>query len=216
MKRPTHRKLLVIIGTIAAFVSATSGQPAPPGNKPDVTLGSTPDTVVWGYISSAKAATQTIPIVFTANGDPVRGGLVASLHRPGGNATGITIFGGAAVTKRLQLLHELTPNAGTIAYLINPNHPSNEAERLQAQSAARALGKKMPVLSAGNEGQIDTTFSAMVQQKIDALLVASDAFFFWAAQSACFAGSTPSDTRDLLFTRIRRGWWFDDLRQQPA
>jgi putative ABC transport system substrate-binding protein len=127
----------------------------------------------------AKAATQTIPIVFTANGDPVRGGLVASLNRPGGNATGITIFGGAAVTKRLQLLHELTPNAGTIAYLINPNHPSNEAEMLEAQTAARSLGKKMPVLSAGNDSEIDSAFSAMVQQQVNALLVASDAFFFW-------------------------------------
>ena len=90
-----------------AVLAATGGEPSP---------------------QAAKTATQTIPIVFTANGDPVREGLVASLNRPGGNVTGITIFGAATVTKRVQLLHELVPQGAAIAYLMNPNNPNADAE----------------------------------------------------------------------------------------
>ena len=132
-----HRKVAVIV--------ATGGEPTP---------------------QVAKAATQTIPIVFTANGDPVRDGLVASLNRPGGNATGITIFGGAAVSKRLQLIRELIPKAVTIAYLMNPNNPNGEFEMSAAQTAAHLLGQQMPVLNASNEREIDTAFAAIVQQQL--------------------------------------------------
>jgi putative tryptophan/tyrosine transport system substrate-binding protein len=139
-----------------AVLAATGGEPSP---------------------QLAMAATQTIPIVFTANGDPVSGGLVASLNRPGGNATGITIFGADAVTKRLQLLHELMPKAAAIAYLMNPTHPTGEVEMRAAQAAAQSLGLQMHVFSASNEGELEAAFATMVQQRRDALLVASDVFF---------------------------------------
>jgi ABC-type uncharacterized transport system substrate-binding protein len=141
-----------------AVIAATGGDPSP---------------------QIAKAATQTIPIVFTANSDPVREGLVANLNRPGGNLTGITIFGPAAVTKRMQLMHELMPKAATIAYLMNPNNPNAEMEMKTAQNAARSLGQAMTVLSASNESELDTAFAVMAQQRADALVVASDTFFVW-------------------------------------
>jgi putative tryptophan/tyrosine transport system substrate-binding protein len=140
-----------------AVIAATGGEPSP---------------------QSAKAATKTIPIVFTANGDPVGQGLVASLNRPGANITGITLFGTAAASKRVQLIHDLIPQAATIAYLMNPNHPSGELEMSDAQTAARSLGMEMPVLSASNESEIDTAFATMVQQQTGALVVASDGFFY--------------------------------------
>jgi putative tryptophan/tyrosine transport system substrate-binding protein len=140
-----------------AVIAATGGEPSP---------------------QSAKAATQTIPIVFTANGDPVGEGLVASLNRPGGNVTGFTVFGSAAVTKRVQLMHELIPKAATIAYLMNPNHPSGEIEMRAAQTAAHSLGKEMLVLRASSEREFDPAFAAMAQQQVGALLVASDPFFY--------------------------------------
>jgi putative tryptophan/tyrosine transport system substrate-binding protein len=104
-----------------AVIAAAGGEPSP---------------------QAAKAATQTIPIVFTAAGDPVADGLVASLNRPGGNATGITIFGGGVVTKRLQLLREIVPKAGTTAYLMNPSNPNAEIEMRAAQAAAACLGQQ--------------------------------------------------------------------------
>ena len=140
-----------------AVIAATGGEPSP---------------------QSAKAATQTIPIVFTANGDPITEGLVASLRRPGGNVTGITIFGQEAVTKRVQLMHELIPQAATIAYLMNPNHPSGEIEMRAAQTATRSLGKEMFVLRASNERELDAAFTTMAQQQTGALVVASDPFFY--------------------------------------
>jgi putative ABC transport system substrate-binding protein len=126
---------------------------------------------------AAKAATQTIPIVFAVNGDPVRDGLVASLNRPGGNATGITIFGPDAVTKRLQFLHELVPQAATIIYVMNQNNPKRDVEMSAAQSAARSLGKDMLVLNAGSERELDAVFATVDQRGAGALLFASDPFF---------------------------------------
>ena len=124
----------------------------------------------------AKAQTQTIPIVFAANGDPVREGLVATLNRPGGNVTGITIFGAAAVTKRLQLLHELVrPTA--ITYLMNQSNPNGDTEMNAAQMAARSIGQEMIVLRASSERELDTAFATTAQQRGGALLVASDLFF---------------------------------------
>lgn len=124
----------------------------------------------------AKAQTQTIPIVFAANGDPVKEGLVENLNQPGGNVTGITIFGAAAVTKRLQLLHELARPAA-ITYLMNPSNPNSETEMNAAQMAARSIGQELTVLRASSERELDNAFAAAAQQRGGALLVASDLFF---------------------------------------
>src|SRR5215471_12615582 len=138
-----------------AVIAATGGEPSP---------------------QVAKAATQTIPIVFMANGDPVAAGLVAGLNRPGGNLTGVTIFGMMAVGKRLELLRQLMPKAGTIAYLMNPNNPNWELGNVQA--AARSLGQQILVLNADGDREIDTAFATIAQQQAAALLVASDPLFF--------------------------------------
>jgi putative ABC transport system substrate-binding protein len=126
----------------------------------------------------AKAATQTIPIVFGMNGDPVMEGLVASLNRPGGNATGVTIFGPAAVTKRVQLLHDLVPQATVIGFLMNPNNPNSDIEMKATQAAATILGSQVVGFVASGEGELDGVFASMVRQRIGALLVASDPFLF--------------------------------------
>jgi putative ABC transport system substrate-binding protein len=133
-----------------------------------------------GYPSPqiAKTATQTIPIVFASNVDPVRGGVVNSLSRPGGNATGVTIFGDAAVTKRLRLLHDLVPQAAVIAFLRNPNNPYSNIEMGAAQAAATSLGRQIVVLGASNESELDAAFASVMQKGIGAILGASDPFFF--------------------------------------
>ena len=135
----------------------------------------------------AMAATQTIPIVFTANGDPVRNGLVASLNRPGGNVTGITIFGAPVVTKRLQLLRELVRSS--ITYLMNPNNPNGTAEMATVETAAASLGNEILVLRASSEGELDVAFATMAQQQRDALLVAADTYFLAVSSFASLAAS---------------------------
>jgi putative ABC transport system substrate-binding protein len=111
-------------------------------------------------------------------GDPVREGLVDSLNRPGSNATGVTIFGPAAVTKRLQLLHDLVPKDAVIAFLMNPNNPNGSIEMAAAQTAATSLGRKIVVFDASGESELDAAFTRMVQQRIGTLLGASDPFLF--------------------------------------
>jgi putative ABC transport system substrate-binding protein len=98
----------------------------------------------------AKSATATIPIVFTSGIDPIETGLVASLNRPGGNVTGVSFLAGVLEAKRLELLHEVVPNVGVIALLVNPNTPRAEAQLRDAQEAAARLGIRLIVLNASN------------------------------------------------------------------
>jgi putative tryptophan/tyrosine transport system substrate-binding protein len=126
---------------------------------------------------AAKAATSTIPVVFTTGDDPVKAGLVASLSRPGGNATGVSVFTARLGAKRLALLHELVPAATTIAILLNPKNPDSEEEARDVVEAARALGVQILVLHAGSENEIDAAFTKMVEQRIGALMLGSDTFF---------------------------------------
>ena len=127
---------------------------------------------------AAKAATATIPILFSTGGDPVKLGLVTSFNRPGGNATGVSLFNVDLVAKQIELLRELIPQAAAISVLINPENPNAEMERRQAQAAARALGVKVHILSATKENEFDSAFVTLVQQRPSALLVSFDAFFF--------------------------------------
>jgi len=126
----------------------------------------------------AMAATSTIPIVFTSNDDPVKRGLVASINRPGGNVTGVSWFAAELGPKRLGLLHELIPNATIVAFLSNPNNPESARQPAELQEAARAIGLQLVVLTATTPGGIDAAFTAMVQNRVGALLVGSDPFFF--------------------------------------
>jgi putative ABC transport system substrate-binding protein len=129
-----------------------------------------------GTALEAKAATSTIPIVFVEQSDPVSMGLVATLGRPGGNATGITTFAVELDAKRLELLHELVPKASLIALLVNPDRATAEAQTKKAQEAARSFGLQLQVLSVRTEQEIDAAFAKLVQLRAGALLVSSDLF----------------------------------------
>jgi putative tryptophan/tyrosine transport system substrate-binding protein len=126
---------------------------------------------------AATAATETIPVVFVVGTDPVTAGLVASLNRPGGNLTGVSILNVEVTPKRLELLHELAPSATTVALLVNPTNPHAVPETREAQVAAHTLGVRLHVLNASNEKEIDRAFTALVEQRIGALLVGGDPVF---------------------------------------
>jgi putative tryptophan/tyrosine transport system substrate-binding protein len=127
---------------------------------------------------AAKAATATIPIVFGIFDDPVRLGLVASLARPGGNATGVNFFNVELAAKRLELLHELVPAATRVAVLINPADASNAESQLSALNAAAAtLALRLQVLKASSSDEIDAAFAQLARERPDALFVGSGAFF---------------------------------------
>ena len=127
---------------------------------------------------AAKAATTTIPIVFGVGADPVKMGLVASLARPGGNATGINFFLADVAAKRLGLLHNLVPKAVRIAVLVDPTNTSTaEATLRDIPEAARALGLQIQVLNASTSREIEAAFATLVRDRADALFVAPDGFF---------------------------------------
>jgi putative ABC transport system substrate-binding protein len=127
---------------------------------------------------AAKAATSTIPIIFAVGDDPVKLGLVASLARPGGNATGTNFFNAELVAKRLGLLHELVPKAVRIAVLVNPANASIAETTLRdVQEAARVIRLQIQVLNATTVGEIDAAFATLARERPDALFVASDTFF---------------------------------------
>jgi putative ABC transport system substrate-binding protein len=126
---------------------------------------------------AAKAATTTIPIVFSAGGDPVRSGLVASLNQPSGNITGVYHFATGLEAKRLGLLHEMLPKATPIAVLINPNFADAENQLRDVQEAAARLGVQLVVVRANAESDFNAAFSIVVQQRSGALLVGASPFF---------------------------------------
>jgi putative ABC transport system substrate-binding protein len=126
---------------------------------------------------AAKRATSTIPIAFIIGGDPVGLGLAASYNQPGGNATGINILTAGLEPKRLGILHQLVPQAETIAVLLNPNFPPYERQLRDVQEGARAIGLKIHVLRAATDREIDAAFETVVQEHIAAIMVAADPFF---------------------------------------
>jgi ABC-type uncharacterized transport system substrate-binding protein len=127
---------------------------------------------------AAKAATTTIPIVFSTGADPVQGGLVASLNRPGGNVTGISYMNVELSAKRLGLLHELLPGAASFGVLIDPANSSAQFILTDLQSAASAIGRHIEALSAGTNRDIDTAFASLAPMRLDGLLISPMPLFY--------------------------------------
>jgi putative tryptophan/tyrosine transport system substrate-binding protein len=125
----------------------------------------------------AKTATSTIPIVFTAGGDPVQLGLVASLNRPGSNVTGVTQLTVELAPKRVELAHELVPTATVIGLLVNPRNPTAEAVTKASQTAAATLGLQLDVLQTSTEAEVDDAFATFLQKRAGALVIEGDSFF---------------------------------------
>jgi putative ABC transport system substrate-binding protein len=137
-----------------------------------VVIGSTPGAL------ALKAATQTIPIVFSVGPDPVATGLVASLNHPGGNLTGVTVSNVQVIAKRLELLHEFVPAAPLIALLVNPtNAAATEAELKETQSAAQALGLRLMVVTASKPNEIETAVASVLAERAGALVISGETFF---------------------------------------
>ena len=152
-------------------------------------------------VFAVKAATATIPIVFIIGSDPVEVGFVASLNRPGGNVTGVSLFTSLLVAKRLELLRELVPAATIIAFLVNPDNSNARPDTAVMQAAAARLGQKLIVLSARAEQDIDLAFASLGQQQATALVVNTDAFFLTqrnqlASLEARYAIPTIHDLRE--------------------
>jgi putative ABC transport system substrate-binding protein len=138
-------------------------------------------------VVAAKAQTATIPIVFFVGEDPIKEGLVESLNRPGGNVTGFTNFQNQLFGKQLGLLSEIVPKATVFGLLVNPNNPNAEPDTKDAQVAADTLGRELRVLTARTEGELETAFATMVQQRIGGLLVGVDGFGVRAEQLVALA-----------------------------
>jgi len=141
-------------------------------------------------IRAAKAATATIPIVFVIGGDPVMFGLVASLNRPGGNITGVTLVGAEIVAKRLGFLLELIPSAAAIGVLANPKNPIAKPQVAELETGTKSLGREIDVLNASSETEIERAFATLDQQRVQALVVTADPFF--------------DDRRDLIIALAAR------------
>ena len=126
---------------------------------------------------AAKAATTTMPIVFSTGADPIQEGLVASLNRPGGNVTGVTNISVELTPKRLGLLHELLPRAARFAVLVNPNDPNAASMITNVRAAASTVGRQIEVFFASTNREVETAFASLAQKRADALLVLPSQFF---------------------------------------
>jgi len=174
-----------------------------------VAPGSTPAAL------AAKAATETIPIVFQVGADPVAAGLVMSLARPGGDVTGVTNINTELVSKRLELLRELVPKATIAGLLVNPTSPEiTKAVSTDLQSTARTLGLQLHILQASTERDFDTVFATLAQLRVGALVIAPDAFFISRSEQTRRIDGPPWDACDHPISRICRGWRPYELRRQ--
>jgi putative tryptophan/tyrosine transport system substrate-binding protein len=144
-----------LVGRNVALIAATGGEPS---------------------AFAAKAATQTIPIVFTAGGDPVKLGLVMSLNRPGGNATGVSFFFTLLGPKRLELLRELVPRAAVFAILVNPNNPTVANDAQAVKAAAHSAGLDLIVVNAATERDLEAAFITLVEKRVEGLIIGDDPF----------------------------------------
>jgi putative ABC transport system substrate-binding protein len=126
---------------------------------------------------AAKAATSTIPIIFTFSEDPVKAGLVASFNHPGGNATGVLVLTTPAETKRLALLHEAVPGAAVIGALINPKYLAFERQSQEVRDAARTLDRRVEIATPSTTQEFESAFASLVERHVEALLVCADPFF---------------------------------------
>ena len=152
---------------------------------------------------AAKAATTTIPIVFTIEGDPIAAGLVPTLDRPGGNVTGVAISKMPFGPKRLELLHQVIPTASTVALLVNPTNPAAEAQVRDAQATARSVGLQLHVLKASVDGDIDAAFAALPGLQAGGLVINSDQLFdSWSLKISALAllHSVPAIYQHRAFT----------------
>ena len=170
------------------------------GRRVAVISAGAPDVAV----RAAMAATKTIPIVFVTASDPVAAGFVPSLGRPEGNVTGITLIGTELVAKRLELLHEILPDATRIAVLVNPNNPGLTRDNIQqSEAAVRRLGLEMVVIKAGTESEIESAVVAAVQQHANALSMGNDAYLSSRSRKIAFFAlrhglATMSDARETV------------------
>jgi putative tryptophan/tyrosine transport system substrate-binding protein len=128
-------------------------------------------------VLAAKAATSSIPIVFLVGADPVQYGLVSSLNRPGSNVTGVSILSNALAPKQLELLHELAPKVGSVAFLINPDNPVSTSDVTALQAAAGAIGQQIFLAQASSEIGIDQAFTILAKEQVGAVVIETDSFF---------------------------------------
>jgi putative ABC transport system substrate-binding protein len=161
---------------------------------------------------AAKAATSTIPIVF-ASTDPVKAGLVASLNRPGGNATGVHILTTEVEAKRLSLLRDLVPGAAMFGGLVNPTYQAAVRQAQELAEAARKVGQSLVFANASTDAELDAAFATLTRQRVVAMLVTGDPFLDTARSDCRFRGTTEA-AGDLPISRICGGRWPDELRPQ--
>jgi putative tryptophan/tyrosine transport system substrate-binding protein len=124
--------------------------------------------------TAAKSATTTIPIVYLIGGDPIKMGLAVSLNRPGGNLTGVSMLSGSLVAKQFEVLRETVPNSALIGFLVNPDNQDAGNETKIAQAAAASVGQQVAIVHARKEGELDTAFAALIEQRAGALVICSD------------------------------------------